>query len=145
MSRRDARETAMKLVYQQMINEVDLEDESTLELAMFRDKKEVKITEKDQAYLREVLAGVEEQKKFLDEIIERLSVGWQLKRIPFVDLAILRLAIFEMKFKEDIPVSVAINESVELSKKYCGDASASAINGILGNFARKELSAERLK
>ena len=74
MSRRDARETAMKLVYQQMINEVDLEDESTLELAMFRDIKEVKITEKDQAYLREVLAGVEEQKKFLDEIIERLSV-----------------------------------------------------------------------
>jgi len=146
MSRRDARETVMKLIYQQMIHEVDVEDESTMMLAMFRDEKEkIKINERDQKYIRDVLAGVEVEKSFLDEIIARLSVGWQLKRIPLVDLSILRLAIYEMKFREDIPVSVSINESVELAKRYCGDVSSSAINGILGNFARKELSAERLK
>ncbi|MEI6602184.1 MAG: transcription antitermination factor NusB [Clostridia bacterium] len=146
MSRRDARETVMKLIYQQMIHEVDVEDESTMMLAMFRDEKEkIKINERDQKYIRDVLAGVESEKGFLDEVIARLSLGWQLKRIPLVDLSILRLAIYEMKFREDIPVSVSINESVELAKRYCGEVSASAINGILGNFARKELSAERLK
>ena len=145
MSRRDARETAMKLVFQQMINEVDIEDESTLMLAMFRDGKEIKLSEREKEYIKIVLDGVHEQKFFLDEIIERLSIGWQLKRIPLVDLAILRLAIYEMKFMDDIPVSVVINEYVILSKKYCGEVSSSAINGILGNFARKELSPERLK
>ncbi|MEI6132489.1 MAG: transcription antitermination factor NusB [Bacillota bacterium] len=146
MSRRDARETLMKLIYQQMINEVDFEEENTMGLATFRDEKsKIKINERDQAYIREVLSGVEELKPEIDEIIERLAVGWQLKRIPLVDLSVLRLAIFEMKYRNDIPVSVAINESVELAKRYCGDSSAAAINGILGNFARNELDAERLK
>ena len=146
MSRRDARETAMKLIYQQIINKVDVEDESTMNLATFRDgKEEIEINERDQEYIKDMLAGVEENINFIDEIIERLAVGWQLKRIPLVDLSIMRLAIFELKYREDIPVSVSINESVELSKKYCGETSSAAINGILGNFARKELSEERLK
>ena len=146
MSRRDARETAMKLIYQQTINKVDVEDVSTLELAMFRDEDEkIVINDRDQVYIKDVIAGVEKTQGVLDEIIEKLAVGWKLERMPLVDLSIMRLAIYEMKFREDIPVSVAINESVELSKKYCGESSSAAINGILGNFARTALSKERLK
>jgi len=145
MSRRDARETALKLVYQHLINEVDFDESNTMKLAMFRDdKKGVEITKNDEKYIKEIVLGIEGIKNELDIIIEKLAVGWRLKRIPLMDLSIMRLAIYEMKFREDIPVKVSINESIELAKRYCGDTSAASINGILGNFARQELSEERL-
>ena len=72
----------------------------------------------------------------IDEIIEQTATGWTIARMGKVDLAILRLAVYEMKKDEDIPVSVAINEAVELAKKFGQDESPSFINGVLAKLAK---------
>ena len=72
----------------------------------------------------------------LDEQINAAAKGWKVNRMGKVDLTILRLAVYEMKYDEDIPVSVAINEAVELAKKFGQEESASFINGILAKLAR---------
>ena len=74
----------------------------------------------------------------IDEMLNRTSEGWKTTRMGKVDLAILRLAVYEMKFDEDVPVGVAINEAVELAKRLGRDQSPSFINGILGKLAREE-------
>ena len=81
--------------------------------------------------------GVRANVSEIDETISKLAVDWKLERIMRVDLSILRLAIYEMVFVDDIPVSVSINEAVELAKRYGGDADASFINGVLGGVARR--------
>ena len=70
----------------------------------------------------------------LDKDIEAASSGWSLKRLGRVELAILRLAYYEMKFDDDVPIKVAINEAVELAKQYGGDESASFVNAILAKL-----------
>ena len=77
-----------------------------------------------------------ENKDKLDEIISKYLKGWRLNRIPKVNLAILRLALCEIVFLDDVPESVAINEAVELAKKYSGEGDFSFINGILGSYSR---------
>ena len=74
----------------------------------------------------------------IDEMLNRTTEGWKTTRMGKVDLAILRLAVYEMKFDEDVPVGVAINEAVELAKRFGRDQSPSFINGILGKLAREE-------
>jgi N utilization substance protein B len=71
----------------------------------------------------------------IDELINGAAEGWKTARMPKVDLAILRLAVYEMKFDDDVPVGVAINEAVELAKRYGSDSSPSFINGVLGKLA----------
>ena len=68
-------------------------------------------------------------------MLEEVSEGWKVKRMGKVDLAIMRLAVYEMKYDEEIPVRVAINEAVEIAKKYGQDSSPSFINGILAKVA----------
>ena len=74
--------------------------------------------------------------KEIDELIDRYSVRWKTSRLPKVDLAILRLALAEICYLTDIPVSVTINEAVELAKKYSTEKSSKFINGVLGSAAR---------
>ncbi|MGI6580107.1 MAG: transcription antitermination factor NusB [Saccharofermentanales bacterium] len=83
--------------------------------------------------------GVITEKKDLDNILEPFLVKWTLDRLPKVDLTILRLAIYEMKYMQDIPNNVAISEAVRLAKIYSGDESRSYINAILGNIDREIL------
>ena len=73
----------------------------------------------------------------LDEIISEVSVGWKLERMSKIDLTILRLAVYEIKMDEEIPDKVAINETIEIAKKYGGDNSPSFINGILAKIVNK--------
>lgn len=73
----------------------------------------------------------------LDELIEKNSRGWKKDRLPKVTLAILRLALYEIIYLEDIPISVSINEAVELAKKYAAENDAAFINGILGSIAKR--------
>lgn len=84
--------------------------------------------------------GVITEKNKLDNILEPFLVKWTLSRLPKVDLTILRLAIFEMKYMPDIPNNVAISEAVRLAKKYSTDESRSYINAILGNIDREVLN-----
>lgn len=90
-------------------------------------------------YARSVAEGVEEKKDNLDELIEKYSKGWRVKRLPKVNLAILRLAAYEILFVDDVPESVAINEAVELAKKYSGESDYSFINGVLGALVKGEV------
>lgn len=100
--------------------------------------EEVTVSEKDQTYMEEKYRHVTEHIPEIDEMLNRTSEGWKTTRMGKVDLAILRLAVYEMKFDEDVPVGVAINEAVELAKRFGRDQSPSFINGILGKLAREE-------
>ena len=93
--------------------------------------------EKDQAYIDTVVSGVREHAGELDAQIAACLCGWTLERLARVDLAILRLAVFEMQYMS-LPAPVAINEAVELTRKYSQEESCSFVNGVLGTISRKQ-------
>jgi transcription antitermination protein NusB len=86
-------------------------------------------------FTREILEGVEAHQTRIDRIIEDISQNWVLSRMPLVDRNILRLAAYEMLYRDDVPDSVAINEAVEMAKVYGGVDSSKFVNGILGKLA----------
>jgi N utilization substance protein B len=94
------------------------------------------LDEKDMSYIEDILNGCNRNMDKIDEIIRSGSIGWRFDRISKVDLSILRLALYEILYRDDIPESVSINEAVELAKKYGGEKTGSFVNGILGNFIR---------
>ena len=98
--------------------------------------EEGEATETDKAFILNEVSGTLEHLKDIDEKIESSLVGWKLSRLSRVDLAILRLSLFEILYEEEIPVSVSINEAVELAKNYSEETSSSFINGVLANFAK---------
>ena len=89
-------------------------------------------------YVRTVFFGVHERRKEISELIDPNLVGWNKKRISPVSRAIISLAVFEMLAMEDVPARVAINEAVELAKKFGADDDSSYINGVLGTIAKIE-------
>ena len=88
----------------------------------------------DKDYFLEIINGVLNSLKEIDEVIDNNAKDWSIDRIAKMDLPILRVAIYEMKHREDIPIGVSINEAVELAKKYGTDDSAKFINGLLGQI-----------
>ena len=96
--------------------------------------------EKQCAYIRKLVEGVGEHGYELDEYISKYAIGWKFQRIPRIAAAIMRVAMFEVLYMPEIPASAAINEAVELAKKYDEPKVTSFVNGILGSFVRKELS-----
>ena len=98
--------------------------------------------EKQREYIRTVVEGVYAHGQELDEYISRYAVGWALGRIPRMARAILRTAMYEMLYMPEIPHAAAIDEAVELTKKYEPQEVASFVNGILGSFVRTELPQE---
>ena len=95
--------------------------------------------EKQRQYICRLVKGVDEHAAELDGYIEKYAVGWKFARIPLVASAIMRVAMFEMMYMDEIPNAAAINEAVELAKKYESDEVVKFINGILGTFLRKEV------
>ena len=132
MSRKTAREVAMKLAFARLFG-----GEDTYEAILEKSGIEEKPTEDDMYYSDEVLCGIEEHSAELDEKIAELAIGWSVERMPKVDLSILRVALYEMMYMDKIPSSVSINEAVELAKRFGGDRSSAYINGMLGTFARQ--------
>lgn len=98
--------------------------------------------EKQAAYIRRLVAGVEEHAAELDGYISKYAVGWSFSRIPLVASAIMRVCMYEILYMPDIPNSAAINEAVEIAKKYETPETVKFINGILGSFARQECPQE---
>lgn len=92
-------------------------------------------TREEQAYIEEKVKKLIDHLPRIDEAINQVSKGWKTSRMAKADLAILRLAVYEIRYDDQIPAGVAINEAVELAKSYGSDASASFINGILARFA----------
>ena len=90
----------------------------------------------DKAYIARVLDGVLNNLDELDAAIQEASPRWNVNRMPKVDLTILRMAVYELKYMPEVPVGATINEAVDLSKQFCEDKSSGFINGILGSVAR---------
>lgn len=130
MTRKQAREEAFILIFEKEFNSDSLED--ILSLA-----EEVRDIEADE-YIKNVFFGVFENVNVIDGIISDNAVGWSIKRITKTALAILRLAIYEIKFYSEIPSAVSINEAVELAKKYATKEDASFINGILSTVIKND-------
>lgn len=132
MGRRELREHIFKLLFLSEFNE---NAEMPEQLQMYFEQLE-ELTQQEQTYMEEKYERIRTQTEVLDHLLNETAAGWKTSRMSKVDLTILRLAVYEMRMDEDVPVKVAINEAVELSKKYGGDDSSSFINGILGKLAK---------
>ena len=136
MKRREQREQIFALLFRVEFNTPEEMDE---QVSMYVDEmKEVEpLSEKDEEYIigkyKKILERIEE----IDRILNEASKTWKTSRMSRVDLTVLRLAVYEMKFDDDIPEKVAINEAVELAKKYGGDESPAFVNGVLAHVAGK--------
>jgi N utilization substance protein B len=95
------------------------------------------LTAEAKPFTRQLVAGVEAERASLDEEIARLSRGWELERIASLERSIMRVALYEMRHRDDIPLEVAIDEAVNLAKEYCGAEAPGFVNGILGSAARE--------
>ncbi len=137
MKRTEAREAAFKLLYSfELMREVDAEEQ--LKLFLEEDEEDSTITdEAGEIYIRNIVTGVTSENSNLEQIIsENIKEDWELNRISKVDLALLKLGIYEMIYSK-LPYKVVVNEVVELAKKYGDDKSKSFINGVLASVIKK--------
>ena len=95
-------------------------------------------------YTKEVLTGIEREKDAIDKLIKDACDNWRLDRITYVDINILRLGIYEMLFSEDVPPKVAIDEAIEIAKKYGNEDSREFINGVLDRVLKDFYKREKL-
>jgi transcription antitermination protein NusB len=119
MRRSDQRRAAVFALYER---EVRGEPESALEDA--------------KPFTRELVAGVEQHRAELDDEIGRLARGWELERIAALEKSIMRVALYELRHRDDVPAEVAIDEAVGLARRYCGAEAPGFVNGILAAAAR---------
>lgn len=131
MDRKIARAHAMKLIYEWEMGGDGGED-TRLNLL------EIQPDDENKPYVDELVAGVQAHADEVDRLISAHAIGWSLERITRVDLAILRLAAYEMKFG-GTPSAVAIDEAVEMAKKYSTEKAGTFINGVLGAIMRSEI------
>ena len=131
MRRREQREHVFKLMF---MTEFNSEEEMTEQLSLYFEGLG-ELSEQDQEYMKKKYAHVKEHLEEIDAQLNSASRGWKTKRMSRVDLAALRLAVYEMEYDEDVPTGVAINEAVELAKMFGGEDSGSFVNGILGKIA----------
>ena len=131
MGRRELREQIFLLLFRVEFNSPEDMPE---QIRMFFEDDETYFSEKDEAYITEKYAKIIEKKSELDSLIDEKAEGWDVKRMGKVELAVLRLALYEMKYDEDVPTGVAINEAVELAKKFGQDNSGSFVNAILAKL-----------
>lgn len=134
MTRSEQREHIFKMLFQIEFNdEKDMQEHLRYYLETLEGAKE-----QDKAYIQQKYKAVNLHTEEIDAMLNEAAKGWKTARMGKVDLAILRLAAYELKWDEDVPGKVAINEAVELAKKFGGDNSASFVNGVLGKLARQE-------
>lgn len=133
MTRKELREHIFKMVFQIEFNEAaDMQEH----LELYLDELENAV-EKDIDYIQKKYAAIAERTGEIDTILNETSTGWKTTRMNKVDLAILRLAVYELKWDEDIPKGVAINEAVELAKKFSSESAPAFINGVLAKIVEE--------
>ena len=134
MKRTELREHIFKVLFGVEFNaEQEMPEQLQLYFEQLEDARE-----KDLDYIRTKSSKIAEKIAEIDSLINEHTTGWKTSRMNKVDLTILRLAVYEMKWDDDVPVSVAINEAVELAKKYSGEGDYSFINGVLGAVIKGE-------
>lgn len=130
MTRTEARNEVFILVFEKIFSNETIEDI----ILLATDSRDFEMD--NDGYIINAFKGVYENVEELDSIIEKYLTNWTIDRISKVALAVLRLAIYEIKFMDDIPLSVSIDEAVELCKKYSTTDDASFVNGLLGSIVR---------
>ncbi len=139
MTRREVREQIFKVLFDVEFHE-EAEIDQQIELYFERLPEDdscgypSSIPEEEKKYIGEKTASVAKLIPEIDEKINEVAKGWKTQRMGKADLSILRLAVYEMKYDEEIPVNVAINEAVELAKKFGSDDSPAFVNGILAKL-----------
>ena len=147
MTRNTARDIATHLAYELSFIDVPVEaflderlsEENFEALAQEYDLYSVKPNAKQVQYVRRLVSGVAEHAAELDTYIEKYAKGWRFERISLVASAIMRVAMYEILYMPEIPNGVAINEAVEIAKKYEAPEVVRFMNGILGSFLREEV------
>lgn len=139
MVRRLARETTMKALFAFDLGKNEPTDILT------RLCEEDKIPSEAEEFSNYLLKGVLANRKFLDRVIGKYAIEWKIERIAAVDRNILRIALYELFFSENMPVAVPVNEAIEIAKLYGGDESPRFINGILGKVIKELPSLKSLQ
>jgi len=150
MKRSVAREIAVKLCF--AISE-NLSDPGEMLEQIFSDEYYASLGEEDEIfeekpnnkqrrYITELVTGIHEHSAELDGYIEKYSTGWKFGRISRTAVAIMKLSMYEIMYMPEIPNSAAINEAIELAKRYEEPQTVSFVNGVLGSFSRSELNEE---
>ena len=134
MSRKLARELTFKVVFSTNFQSEVKNIENLIENLVNDNELNEEVTSEDRKYIEEISFGVLKNKEELDEQIEKYLKGWTMDRIGKTDLAILRLAVYEILYRDDIPYKVSINEAVELAKLFCDESSPAFINGVLAGI-----------
>ena len=145
MTRSNAREIVAHLIFEmnftadsaEQVVDAAMEPEYYESLAQETEIYAERPNEKQMEYIRSTVAGIRAKKEELDGFITKYSIGWSVSRISKVARAILHVAMYEAMYVDDVPVSAAINEAVELSRKYEDEDVVAFVNGILGSFARE--------
>lgn len=141
MRRREMREHIFKLLF---MTEFNTQQEMPEQLSLYFENQE-ELALEDQDTMKEKYHHVLEHLGEIDKLLNENSKGWKTRRMSRVDLTTLRLAVYEMKYDEDVPVGVAINEAVELAKRFGGETSGSFVNGVLGKIAALDKEEEAPK
>jgi len=131
MTRRELRENTFALLFRAEFHD---SEEMKEQLELFEEEFQT-LAEADRSYIQDKLSDILSKLEELDALINEVSSGWKTSRMGKVDLTLIRLAVYEIKFEEDIPLKVSINEAVELAKAYGTDDSGSFVNGVLAKFA----------
>ena len=145
MSRKNAREDTFRIIFESLINTLEPSEYIQNYFEHLADKEKNddesafvnKPVGNDNEYVEKTVAGVLEKKEELDKIISENLIDWEVERISKVSIAAMRLALYEIIYVEDIPVSVTINEAVEIAKKYDGPQCSSFVNGALASAIKK--------
>ncbi|MBR4982758.1 MAG: transcription antitermination factor NusB [Lachnospiraceae bacterium] len=131
MNRRTLREQVFKLLFRVEFNS---KEEMEEQCRLFLEHEELEITEEDADYIVGKYTAIHDKLDEVDAMINEKAKGWSTDRMGTVELTIIRLAVYEMRYDETVPEGVAINEAVELAKKYGQDESAGFVNGVLAKF-----------
>lgn len=135
MGRHEQREQLFKLLFRVEFNSPDDMPE---QVKLFFQDDEIEYTEVAMDAIRNKFAGIQEKISEIDRMLNEKAEGWNVERMGKVELTVLRIAVFEMLFDDDIPDTVAINEAIEIAKKYGQAASGSFVNAVLAKFVKKQ-------
>ena len=131
MTRKQIRDNIFKMLFRVEFHE---KDELSEQLSLFEEELN-SLKEEDLTYIKDKYNSICLKLDEIDAAINQVATGWKTSRMGKVDLSIIRLAVYEIKYEEDIPTKVSINEAVELAKTYGTDESPAFVNGVLAKFA----------
>jgi len=140
MKRRLARELAVQCLYQIEMNQVSIQDSLEMVIQEAKEDNEAEVLLEDEHALREytenLISGVKTRASAIDDVLSGYLKGWRMERLSRVDRQIMRIAVYEMIYREDVPPKAAINEAIELAKHFGVEESGKFVNGVLGQLIK---------